>query len=76
MEYRNRIPMGDAYGVAAFFRGAFPVYDHRFRVLPMQRGIPPFKDQYALPGEFVLPGETLDAAAFRELCEGTGTADV
>ncbi len=54
----------------------FTVHDHSLRVLLIKRGIPPFKDQYALPGGFLLPNETLDAAAFRELREETGTEGV
>jgi 8-oxo-dGTP diphosphatase len=54
----------------------FTVLDHELRVLLIKRGIPPFKYQYALPGGFLLPNETLDAAAFRELREETGTEGV
>lgn len=54
----------------------FTVHDEKLKVLLIQRGIAPFKGQYALPGGFVLANEALDSAALRELQEETGTKDV
>lgn len=42
------------------------------KVLLIQRGIAPFRGQWALPGGFVRVDETIDAAARRELAEETG----
>ncbi len=45
-------------------------------LLLIERGIPPWKGLHALPGGFVHPDETLEAAARRELAEETGIADL
>lgn len=50
--------------------------DDRLKVLLIQRRIPPFVGQWALPGGFVRLAESLDAAARRELAEETGVTEV
>lgn len=48
------------------------VFDAAGRLLLIKRKKPPFEGQYALPGGFVDIGETVEAAALRELKEETG----
>lgn len=48
------------------------VRDGRLQVLLIRRGIPPYRDRWALPGGFVRPDEDLEATARRELAEETG----
>jgi 8-oxo-dGTP diphosphatase len=48
------------------------VFDRAGRVLLIKRKHAPFKGRYALPGGFVERGETVEAAALRELKEETG----
>ena len=50
--------------------------DGELKVLLIERGLPPYKGQWALPGGFVRVDETLDEAARRELEEETGLSGV
>jgi 8-oxo-dGTP diphosphatase len=50
--------------------------DGELKVLLIERGLAPFKGQWALPGGFVRVEETVDEAARRELAEETGLSGV
>lgn len=54
----------------------FTIQASVLKVLLVKRRIPPFKEQFALPGGFVLKNEDLDQAALRELREETGVSNV
>jgi 8-oxo-dGTP diphosphatase len=50
----------------------FTIRDRQLQLLLIKRSAKPFENRYALPGGFVLPDESVDAAAVRELREETG----
>ncbi|HEV8147428.1 MAG TPA: NUDIX hydrolase, partial [Bryobacteraceae bacterium] len=54
----------------------FTIRESFLHVLLIKRLIKPFENRYAIPGGFVLEGESLDAAAKRELREETNVSDV
>jgi 8-oxo-dGTP diphosphatase len=54
----------------------FTLQDQDLLVLLVQRKLAPFADYWAIPGGFVQMGESLEAAALRELEEETSVRDV
>jgi 8-oxo-dGTP diphosphatase len=50
--------------------------EHDLKIMLIQRGIEPFKGEWALPGGFVKIDESLEEAALRELKEETGVDDI
>jgi 8-oxo-dGTP diphosphatase len=54
----------------------FTIRDRQLHLLLIRRLAKPFENRYALPGGFVKEGESLDAAATRELREETGVEKV
>lgn len=54
----------------------FGLDDEDLKVMLIQRDLPPFEGEWALPGGFVRVEETLEEAARRELAEETGLHQV
>ncbi len=54
----------------------FTVRQDGLSVLLIERAADPCRGQWALPGGFLLDGETLDGAATRKLAHETGVSDV
>jgi 8-oxo-dGTP diphosphatase len=54
----------------------FGMDDEDLKVLLIERGLPPYEGEWALPGGFIQVDETADEAALRELKEETGLGKV
>lgn len=54
----------------------FGLDDEELKVLLIERGLEPFEGRWAIPGGFVIPGESVDDAARRELLEETGLKNI
>lgn len=52
------------------------VEENELQILLIERGIEPFKGKWAIPGGFVIPGESIDDAARRELEEECGVRNI
>ena len=75
---RSRTPHTYEYPRAALTVDCvvFGMDDEDLKVMLIQRDLPPFEGEWALPGGFVRVEETVDEAARRELEEETGLKDV
>lgn len=73
--YKARFATYDRPGITADIV-LFTVVERELRVLLIQRRLHPFQGRWALPGGFILRGESAEAGARRELREEAGVEDV